>query len=294
MTARLAVASFPLSSVVERVRVLPSTGSLSMPVDPFSVFRATLERRARWLHRWLAEPHADLPGILFVETDCGETLLAGRHRLEGLTESEKDELARITLPATVRARRGRRAGWLMPAWRPEGPPAECLALVVAEPGEAQAVIAQVARSPLSAPVLGHWSAPTVDVSGLFVDPLLCAVEDAASRREGAPDRPPPRLLAACPDCGAAISEAHERRCDIERCSHCGEQWLLCQCPEHNPLLEIWTGQWPGADTCRALGWYAVWRGRSGWRPCSPMTAGAIEDVNRLAVYLESGRDCLYD
>jgi hypothetical protein len=267
-----------------------------MEVSPLSVFRATLERRVRWMHRTLHEANDDLPGLLFVATDRDETLLAGRFDVIGLTNEAKTELATRTLPEVVRSREGRRAGWLMPAWQHnDDPPLERLVLVVAEPGEAEAVIAPVIRRSVGPPLLGLWSEPTVRVSGLFVDSLLGALDEVQAINHGGGDtRPPPLLLAACPACAAAISEPHERGCDIERCSVCGEQWLLCQCFEHNPLLEIWTGRWPGADSCRALGWYAVWRGRVGWVQCAPDTPGAIEDLNRLAVYRECGSDCLYD
>jgi len=47
-------------------------------------------------------------------------------------------------------------------------------------------------------------------------------------------------------------------------------------------------------TCRELGWWAVRDPNAGWRHCPPGTAGAIEDINRLTFYRQTGYDCLYD
>lgn len=48
----------------------------------------------------------------------------------------------------------------------------------------------------------------------------------------------------CPDCGATAGTPHNRNCDIERCSVCFEQRLTCECQEDEPLMSVWTGQWP--------------------------------------------------
>lgn len=69
---------------------------------------------------------------------------------------------------------------------------------------------------------------------------------------------------------------------------------ICGCEGHDPFAAAWTGEWPGAAACREIGWWAVRDPNAGWRPCPPGTAGAIEDINRLTFYRQTGYDCLYD
>lgn len=264
-----------------------------MFIDPLAVFRAELERRIRRLHRTLEGPDDDFPGMLFVEVAKNEILLVGRYDLGWLSDDAKATLT--SLPSVVRMNRARRAGWAMPAWLHDSePPGECLALVVCEPGRAQALVALVGRFLTRPPWLAPWGEPSAAASGLFVDPLLRALGEVKARGYEVDSLPPRRLLAACPDCAAPLSQPHQRGCDVEPCSSCGGQHLFCGCLDHEPLLEVWTGQWPGTATCRALGWYVVWRDGQGWTPCPPQTPRALEDLNRLAVYVETGRDCLYE
>jgi len=103
----------------------------------------------------------------------------------------------------------------------------------------------------------------------------------------------------CPDCGTAVGESHRPGCDVEVCTGCGDQRLACLlttggCETHDPVSAVWSGEWPGKAECRARGWYAVLVPGEGWRPCSVDTPRAREDLNRLAVFRQTGRDCLYE
>lgn len=62
-----------------------------------------------------------------------------------------------------------------------------------------------------------------------------------------------RELENCHDCGAKPGETHSAGCDVERCSHCGSQMLMCGSEEHDPFFAQWTGIWPGWTECLALG-----------------------------------------
>lgn len=57
---------------------------------------------------------------------------------------------------------------------------------------------------------------------------------------------------SCPDCGVEPGHTHEEGCDVERCSHCGQQRISCGHSEHDPKQAFWTGYWPGDETCRLL------------------------------------------
>lgn len=60
-------------------------------------------------------------------------------------------------------------------------------------------------------------------------------------------------LRNCPDCGAKPGEIHETGCDVERCSICGNQWLMCEHKNNDKAFSRWTGIWPGSVEAEYLG-----------------------------------------
>lgn len=92
-----------------------------------------------------------------------------------------------------------------------------------------------------------------------------------------------RELTDCHDCGAKPGEIHQNGCDVERCSMCGGQRLMCDgdedCNGHDPVLSYWTGEWPGKEACRELGLYSRFVPGQGWVSCGPHDEGAAEDLN---------------
>jgi len=49
----------------------------------------------------------------------------------------------------------------------------------------------------------------------------------------------------CPDCGVKPGQPHKESCDIEPCSVCGGQFLMCNCEGHDKKFAKWNGFWPG-------------------------------------------------
>ena len=130
----------------------------------------------------------------------------------------------------------------------------------------------------------------------------------------------------CHDCGAKPGEFHDLGCDVERCPFCGGQLISCGCryrklgfdydwnkpmsglPEKiyddglTPALEQrweeilnergrlpWTGEWPGEEKARRLGFFCKWRpGEGGWVQCEEDDPESQADLNRLYT------DCRWD
>ncbi|WP_051740061.1 hypothetical protein [Kitasatospora sp. MBT66] len=92
-------------------------------------------------------------------------------------------------------------------------------------------------------------------------------------------------LAECPDCGTAVGEAHDARCDQAMCLGCGVQRISCD-GGHRMGVDRWTGTDPRFAACEELGWFAL--AEPGWPRCAPGTPGAWPDLNRL--YAEADWD----
>jgi len=70
-------------------------------------------------------------------------------------------------------------------------------------------------------------------------------------------------LSECHDCGVGPGQPHLNNCDVERCSVCGGQYLMCGCKKHDKAFARWTGFWPGSLEAFALGMNLNELGESG-------------------------------
>lgn len=68
----------------------------------------------------------------------------------------------------------------------------------------------------------------------------------------------PEEMHNCHDCGAKPGEVHHDQCDVQRCSVCGGQRLMCLmstggCKGHDKKFARWSGFWPGSLEAAAMG-----------------------------------------
>lgn len=98
----------------------------------------------------------------------------------------------------------------------------------------------------------------------------------------------------CWDCGAPVGSPHAECCDVEECTSCHGQRLVCGCEDHKSLP--FNGFWPRDKVCAVLGWYSKKNPYGdGWVRCekddpNPGAWGVCLDISRLAVLRLSGKD----
>jgi hypothetical protein len=92
-----------------------------------------------------------------------------------------------------------------------------------------------------------------------------------------------RAPANCGACGVRPGQPHQPGCQIERCSFCGGQLLVCGCDQHDEFFARWTGFYPGTLECIALGLLTTWS-PDPERPIpadSLLTGAPSADMNRF-------------
>jgi hypothetical protein len=56
----------------------------------------------------------------------------------------------------------------------------------------------------------------------------------------------------CFSCKVVAGKIHKNRCDIERCSVCGGQYVSCKCEQHDKQFAYWNGFSPEFLISKAL------------------------------------------
>jgi hypothetical protein len=150
--------------------------------DPFELFRSLVATRVQRMHeRLMTDPASDWPGALFLDVP-GKVIELSFHRVAGLDDVGKRRLATKVLPNRIRRQKAGRFCWLMPSWRENvEPPEECLCLVFADRNRRGMLLADVVRVRGRPPRLGPWQKgpggeDPIEISGLFVDSLVAALE----------------------------------------------------------------------------------------------------------------------
>jgi hypothetical protein len=145
----------------------------------FADFIRDVEWRMRRLARSVTEPDFVWPGVLILDVEDG---LSAESFVIGETGPELEHLIGV-LVETIRCTRARRFAWVMPCLREErGVRIECLLLVFAERGRAEAALGDLLRRAGVAPRLGPFKhgpfgAGARRISGRFVEPLFEALDD---------------------------------------------------------------------------------------------------------------------